>query len=124
MPIVFAPDEPTHQVGPARFTSLATPSRGSTDTAVWMVELEAGAPGTPHSLTREEIFVVLAGSAHVQMDGEVGVAGAGDAIVLPPGVRFELSNPGSTPARLVCVLPVGGEARLDDGTTFAPPWSE
>ena len=68
MSIIHAPAEPTHNVGAARFTSLATPSRGSTETAV--------------------------------------DSSGGDAVL-----------------RLLCCLPVGGQARLD-GTTFTPPWAE
>ena len=63
MSIIHAPTEATHDIGAARFTSLATPSRGSTETAVWQAELEVGAPATPHSLTREEVFEI--GRAHV-----------------------------------------------------------
>jgi hypothetical protein len=39
MPVLTAPATPTHDLGGARFTSLATPSRGATDTSVWKVEI-------------------------------------------------------------------------------------
>lgn len=123
MPVLTAPAAPTHDLGHARFTSLATPSRGSTDSSVWTVEIAVGAPATPHSLTREEIFVVLEGVASVRLGDERTTAGRGDAILVPAGVGFELSNGGSTPLRLLCCLPVGGMARLADGTTFTPPWA-
>jgi hypothetical protein len=87
MPVLAAPATPTHDLGGARFTSLATPSRGATDTSVWKVEILPGAPATPHSLTRE-------------------------------------ANAGAGPLRLLCCLPVGGQARLPDGSTFTPPWAE
>src|SRR6185437_1945537 len=87
MPVLTAPATPTHDLGGARFTSLATPSRGATDTSVWKVEILPGAPATPHSLTRE-------------------------------------ANAGAGPLRLLCCLPVGGQARLPDGSTFTPPWAE
>ena len=48
----------------------------------------------------------------------------GDAIVVPAGPEFELSNAGGGPLRLVCCLPVGGQGRLADGSTFVPPWAE
>jgi quercetin dioxygenase-like cupin family protein len=123
MPIIHAPDEATHDIGAARFTSLATPSRGSSETAVWQVEIEAGTPGAPHSLTREEVFVVLDGLAVVRIGAVRGVAGQGDAIVVPADTEFELSNGGDTPLRLLCCFPVGGQARMD-GATFTPPWAE
>lgn len=123
MPVLPAPSTPTHDLGHARFTSLATPSRGSTDSSVWTVEIAVGAPATPHSLTREEVFVVLEGVAAVRLADERATAARGDAIVVPAGVDFELSNGGEAPLRLLCCLPVGGMARLADGTTFTPPWA-
>jgi hypothetical protein len=51
MAVVPAPAAPTHELGGARFTTLATPSRGSTDTRVWMVDIAPGTPGAPHRLT-------------------------------------------------------------------------
>ena len=123
MSIIQAPAAATHDIGPARFTSLATPSRGSTETAVWQVEIEAGAPATPHSLTREEVFVVLDGTASVRIGSVAGLAHEGDAIVVPADTEFELSNGGDGTLRLLCCFPVGGQARLD-GATFTPPWAE
>jgi mannose-6-phosphate isomerase-like protein (cupin superfamily) len=123
MHIIQAPQSATHDLGGARFTSLATPSRGSTETAVWQVEIEAGTPATPHSLTREEVFVVLAGTAAVRIGNVLGFAQPGDAIVVPADTEFELSNGGSVLLRLLCCFPVGGQARLD-GATFTPPWAE
>jgi mannose-6-phosphate isomerase-like protein (cupin superfamily) len=123
MSIIQAPEKATHDIGTARFTSLATPSRGSTETAVWQVEIEAGAPAAPHSLTREEVFIVLEGTATARIGTVTGVAGKGDAIVVPAETEFELSNGGITTLRLLCCLPVGGQARLD-GATFTPPWAE
>jgi mannose-6-phosphate isomerase-like protein (cupin superfamily) len=124
MPVLRAPAAPTHDLGHARFTALATPSRGSTDTSVWIVEILPGAPATPHSLTREEVFVVLEGTASVRIAGSDGRAEAGDAIVVPAGVEFELANADAGPLRLVCCLPVGGQGRIADGDPFTPPWAE
>jgi quercetin dioxygenase-like cupin family protein len=115
MTVLTAPNNHTHDLGGTRFTSLATPTRGSAETSVWTVEIDAGVPATPHSLTREEVFVVL--------DGVDGVAGHGDAIVVPPGVDFQIANDGDTVLRLLCCLPVGGQAVTADGR-FTPPWAQ
>src|SRR3954454_14534776 len=124
MAVLPAPPAPTHQLGGARFTSLATPSRGSTDTSVWLVEITPGTAPTPHRLPREEVFVALAGRAHVQLDGDVSVAEAGDAIVVPAGVPFALAPAGDEPRRALCCLPVGGQGQLADGEPFTPPWAQ
>ena len=122
MTVLAAPATPTHDLGGTRFTSLATPSNGSAETSVWTVEIDAGVPATPHSLTREEVFVVLDGTAAVAVDGVEAVAGVGDAIVVPPGVDFRIANAGDTVLRLLCCLPVGGQAVTADGR-FTPPWA-
>ena len=124
MSVLHAPAAPTHDLGGTRFTSLATPTTGSVDTAVWKVEILPGTPATPHSLTREEVFVVLEGTAVVRLGGVVEEAGAGDAIVVPAGVDFEIENGAEDPLRLVCCFPVGGQACMVDGSPFTPPWAQ
>ena len=124
MPVIPAAVAPTHELPGSRFTSLATPSRGSVDTAVWQVELEPGTSSPPHSLTREEVFVVLEGIATVEIDGLGATASPGDAIVVPAATTFTLANLGPSSLRMLCCFPVGGQAALDDGSTFTPPWAE
>ena len=123
MPVIQAPTSPTHDIGGARFTSLATPSSGSLDTSVWTVEISAGAPAVPHTLTREEVFVVLAGRATVRIGDDDQFAKTGDAIVVPADTMFQLANGGPDVLRLLCCMPVGGQACLD-GSTFTPPWAQ
>ena len=123
MPIVQAPGGPTHELGGTRFTALASPTRGSTESSVWIVEIDPGTPATPHALTREEVFVVLDGVADVTLDGVRGTAAAGDAIVVPAEVDFAIANGGATALRMLCCLPVGGQARTAEAT-FTPPWAQ
>jgi quercetin dioxygenase-like cupin family protein len=123
MSVIAAPTEPTHDLSGTRFTSLATPSRGSRSSSVWTVEIDPGQPALPHSLTMEEIFVVQRGVAMVTLDGIAATAAAGDAIVVPASVEFELANAGDMPLVLLCVLPVGGQAITEAGR-FTPPWAE
>lgn len=124
MAVLPAPTAPTHQVGSTAFTALASPSRGTTDTSVWQVEIAAGTPPTPHQVTREEIFVVLAGSGDVRLGDDRQPARAGDTIVVPPGVPFELTNTGDGPLRALVCLPVGGQAQVPGGEPVVPPWAE
>jgi len=125
MPVLTAPSSPTHVQEGAQFTSLATPTRcGSTDTAVWRVELAPGHPATPHQLTREEVFVVLSGRARVRLGDDEREARPGDAILVPRDTHFEISVEGDEPLHALCCMSVSGEARLADGTTFVPPWAK
>jgi mannose-6-phosphate isomerase-like protein (cupin superfamily) len=124
MSVVRAPAGATHTLGSTRFTSLATPSRGSLETAVWRVEIAPRTPATVHSLTREEVFVVLDGEAAVEIGGVAERATSGDAIVVPADVEFALANERDVPLRLLCCLPVGGQGRMPGGDPFTPPWAE
>ena len=112
MPAVHAPAEPTHDPGDTRFTSLVTPTTGATDSAVWRVELAPGTPATPHSLTREEVSVGCPGSPPRESANAHATAQAGDAIVVPAGQWFELSNGADEPLQMICCMPVRGR----------PPW--
>lgn len=123
MAIIPTTNRPTHERGGARFTSLASPARGSAETSVWIVEIDPGTPATPHSVTREEVFVVLDGTAGVTIGEDHGDAAAGDSFVVPPDTMFEVSNAGDVALRMMCCLPVGGQARIGDAT-FTPPWAE
>jgi mannose-6-phosphate isomerase-like protein (cupin superfamily) len=109
-------------LGGTRFTAGVAVAWGS-ETAVWQVEILPGTPPTPHSMTREEVFVVLEGTASVLMGGAAETAHAGDAILVPADVSFDLANAGDGPLRLLACLPVGGLACLPDGEVFAPPWT-
>jgi len=43
---------------------------------------------------QEERFIITAGEARFTLDGEERVAGAGETIIVPPGVRHSEGNPG------------------------------
>lgn len=124
MTVVRAPDTFTHALPHARFTALATPSRGTRETSVWRVRIEPGAPGAPHQVTREELFVVLAGRARVRIGGELAEAAAGDSIIVPANTDFAIESAGDQALEALCCLPVGGQARMPNGQPFTPPWAE
>jgi quercetin dioxygenase-like cupin family protein len=123
MAVLTAPTAPTHELPGARFTTLASPTRGSAETSVWRLELLPDAEPVPHRVTREEIFVALEGAASATLDGVATRVRAGDTLVLSPGVDFTIvaTGPGAFHA-LVC-LPVGGQALTAEGVQFTPPWA-
>jgi quercetin dioxygenase-like cupin family protein len=123
MPVIAAPKAFTHELPHARFTSLATPSRGSAETAVWRVQLAPHGEAAPHQLTREEVFVVLSGVARVHLAGQEHEANEGDVIIVPPDTDFALWSPTDQPVEALCCLPVGGRTRMGEHV-FTPPWAE
>lgn len=124
MPITDSRMALVHDVAGTRFTPLAAPSTGSTEVSVWRVEVPAGGDPVPHELTREEVLVVLSGTARASIDGEVTDAAAGCAIIVPPHTPFSLVAAGDEPLVALAYLPVGGQARMPGQEPFTPPWAQ
>ncbi|MBI3791093.1 MAG: cupin domain-containing protein [Gemmatimonadetes bacterium] len=123
MPTIPAASAPRFALPGAQFTGLAAPSRGATETAAWIVEVAPHAPGAPHQVTREEVFVAIEGAAEFTIAGERHAVSAGGAVVVPALTDFSLANPHAQPFRAVVAFPVGGEALLPSGERFTPPWA-
>lgn len=121
MPVITREQAPTFDLPGATITGLASPSRGATDVAAWRVRFEGGHASPPHSLDREEVFVVLTGAVTARYGDRSETAHAGGALVVPSGTEFSLVAQDG-PAEAVCMLPIGGTALLD-GQRIVPPWA-
>jgi mannose-6-phosphate isomerase-like protein (cupin superfamily) len=122
--IIRKADAPLFERDGTHATGYASPSRGATETSVWRLELAPGAQSPVHSLDREEIFIALSGRAQGRLGERSFELGAGDCLVVRPGERFSIGNPGGQPFAAVACMPVGGRATLEDGQTLVPPWAE
>jgi quercetin dioxygenase-like cupin family protein len=122
MAVITQHEQRSHEIPGATFQTLASPALGASETSVWRLRLEPHTPPVPHRLTREEIFVVLSGTATARLDGDTSTLEPGVALVVPPGVDFELTTGGDPLEALVC-LPVGGQGIVGDEAPFTPPWA-
>ncbi|MCX4691715.1 cupin domain-containing protein [Streptomyces sp. NBC_01408] len=69
----------------ATMTGLAAPSRGSAELSTWHLSMAAGATGPDHSISREQVWMLTAGSLEVTWDGgRTEKVTAGQTLVLPP----------------------------------------
>ncbi|HEY0994336.1 MAG TPA: cupin domain-containing protein [Kofleriaceae bacterium] len=123
MPVIRSSAAPQFTVPGITVTGLAAPSRGARETCVWRLALAANTPGTPHSVDREEIFVVLSGRAVAVIGDDTLELAPGDALIVPAQQAFSLANPHAAPFEAIAVLPVGGLAAMPAGMPFAPPWT-
>src|SRR5689334_17164127 len=124
MPIVRKSDAPVFRLPGLSVVGLASPRRGAAETCVWQLALEPGAPGVPHRVTREEIFVAVRGSAVATLNRAEQTLLAGDALVVPANTEFSLANPGGETFEAVVAFPVGGQAVSGEDAPFTPPWAE
>jgi mannose-6-phosphate isomerase-like protein (cupin superfamily) len=123
MPFIAADAAPTFELHGAAFAGLTSPTRGSTENAVWMVTLTDAGQAVPHTLSREETLVCIEGRAFARLGAEAYELTPGSALVIPAGVEFSIRNPHAAPFKAVAVLPVGGQAMIAGQPAFTPPWA-
>ena len=123
MHVLRAADAPRFQLPGVEFAGLAAPSRGSAGLCTWKLTVDPGVGGdAPHTVDRDEVFLVLRGSVQVTPDGDK--LEPGDVVVVPAGEPIALTNLGSGPAELYVAITAGFTGTLADGTTIQPPWAQ
>jgi mannose-6-phosphate isomerase-like protein (cupin superfamily) len=121
--VITAAEAPRFELPGVEFAGLASPSRGSSEVCTWRISVAAGLRSPePHTLDRDEIFMVTAGT--IQLGPESPALTAGDAAVVPAGSPIQLVNPGTGPAEAYVVIRAGFSAATADGTPVGtPPWA-
>lgn len=121
MLVISETEERTTTTPNAVMASLATPSAGSTELASWRVRMAAGAAGPEHVIDREQVWMPLAGTMTVTVEGETGTVGSGQAVVLPAGVPRRIKAADGPVEVLVC-MPAGGRV-MSPGEPRTVPWA-
>ncbi|PXY32570.1 cupin domain-containing protein [Prauserella muralis] len=122
MTLVTLAQAPTFTRDGFVFRPLAVPSRGSAELAVWSLEVRPEARSEPHTVDREEVFVLHEGRAVVEVGGVVHELEPGDAAIAAPHTPLRVHNPGPVPARLTVCTSKGIRGTVGD-TTIDPPWA-
>jgi mannose-6-phosphate isomerase-like protein (cupin superfamily) len=123
MQVIHAVDAPRFELPGVEFTGLAAPSRGSAGLCTWKLTVAPGHGGdAPHTLDRDEVFMVLSGTVQITPDGEK--LGPGDAVVVRAGEPISLTNLGEGKAELYIAITAGFTGYLADGTAVQPPWAQ
>ncbi|OLB65888.1 MAG: hypothetical protein AUI10_04970 [Actinobacteria bacterium 13_2_20CM_2_72_6] len=123
MNVIRAAEAHRFEIPGTEFTALAAPSRGSSEVCTWRLSVAPHhVADQPHTLDRDEIFMVTAGTIRLAEGGEV--LGPGDAAVVPAGHPILVENPGDEPARAYIAIAAGFTATMADGTSVGtPPWA-
>ncbi len=65
--------------------------------------LPVGRATTPHFHPKtEEIYYILAGRGRMEVDGQFGDVGPGDAVAIPPGAPHQITNTGDVILQFLC----------------------
>ena len=108
MTIIREQDAPRFGQDGVEVTGLASPSRGCDTVSAWRVLLAPGAGSPEHTLTSDEAFVALRGSARVQLDGEPQELRAGNCLVVAPERRFTIAMTARSPSKPSAAWPPAG----------------
>ena len=120
----FAPADATvHEMHGSRFHSFVSPSRGSSQLCAWRVDVAGGSTGAEHTVSHEEVFLVLSGRASLTLDGERHDLVAGMVAVAPAGSSVRLDNGTREAASLWVTTSAGLTARTPSGDEIVPPWT-
>lgn len=103
-----------HATPNAVMHTLAAPSTGTSDLAVWTVEMRAGQAGPAHSAEHEQVWVVLSG--RLAIDGVEYVEG--ETAVLAAGSRRQVTAPDDVHA--LVASRAGGAVTTEAGTRSLP----
>jgi mannose-6-phosphate isomerase-like protein (cupin superfamily) len=124
MAVIRAAGAPRFDLPGIVFTALAAPSRGSADLCTWRLAVEPGfVSPEPHTLDRDEVFMVTDGAIRLAPGGET--IGAGDAAVVPAGSAIQLINAGEAEAGVFVAIRADFTAKAADGSTLGtPPWAQ
>jgi len=123
MPVLIARDAIVHELHGSRFSSYVAPSAGSTELCAWRLEVPPGTSGVAHTVSREEVLLVLGGTVQVHLDGVEARADIDDVVHVPAGSTLRLDNNAAATAVAWVTTTVGFEAVLADGSRITPPWT-
>ena len=120
MPVERAADHPTFELGGNTVVSLAAPSRGAEDAALFRLELPEGGV-LPRHHDHLDVFVVRSGGGVFHLGHEPIALEADDSVVVPVGVwhHFVAGHGG---AELVVTMLAGTKLIREDGSVVVPPW--
>jgi quercetin dioxygenase-like cupin family protein len=122
MPIVRAKEVRRHETPNAVMSTFASPSLGSAELSLWRVVMTAGRRGPEHTFDVEQVWTIVRGAAHVDLDGEAHAAAPGDTLVFPAGSVRRITA-GDDGFEALVAARAGARAHLTDGTDKGtPPW--
>jgi quercetin dioxygenase-like cupin family protein len=121
MPIVRREQCRRTETPNAVMTTLASPTLGGAECAIWRVDMNPGHAGPLHLFDREQVWTIVVGGAIVELGPHSESVAAGDTIILPPGVpRRMTADPGQGLCAIVTAA-AGARASLVDGTDRGVP---
>jgi quercetin dioxygenase-like cupin family protein len=114
-------EHPTHELAGNTITSLAAPSRGATEVALFRTVVPPSGGLPRHRHDHLDVFTVERGGGIFQIDDERFAVDPGDSVVVPIGAWHHLEA-GSDGATITVAMLGGTRLIREDGSETVPPW--
>ncbi|MDH4111681.1 MAG: cupin domain-containing protein [Actinomycetota bacterium] len=122
MPVERADEHPTFELSGNTITSLAAPSRGADEAALFRIEVPARGGLPAHHHDHLDVFTVESGGGTFHIDDESIEIETGDSVVVPVGAVHFLEAGDDGTSIVVTMLAGTKLVRADDGSELVPPW--
>jgi quercetin dioxygenase-like cupin family protein len=123
VPVTRLSDSRVHTTPNATMRTYSSPSLNGASLAVWRTEMAAGAVGPTHTISAEQVLVVVAGRLAVAFAEAEVQAGPGDSVCVPAQELRTLRNAGEEPLTFVAASAAGAVAQVDGGEPVVVPWA-
>ncbi|RMI34033.1 cupin domain-containing protein [Nocardia stercoris] len=87
MPMIRADERRRTETPNAVMTTLASPTQGGGELAVWQVDMAPGAAGPDHAFDTELVWTAVGGAARIELGADELTVAAGDTVVMAADVR-------------------------------------
>lgn len=121
MPVERANEHPVHDLGGNTITSLAAPSRGANEVALFRAEIPPGGTLARHHHDHLDVFTVDRGGGTFSIGDDRFPIAPGDSVVVPIGEWHQL-DAGPEGAAITVAMLGGTKLVREDGSESVPPW--
>jgi quercetin dioxygenase-like cupin family protein len=134
MPVIRGADSRRTETPNGAMTTLASPTQGGSEYAVWRVDMTPGASGPRHAFDTDQVWTVLDGGARIDLADETVAVAAGDTVIMPADAQRQVfadadhgfaaivCAPGNTRVYRRNPTAATPECATDDGDKILPNW--
>lgn len=90
MPVIRDVDSRRTETPTGVMTTLASPTQGGSQYAVWRVDMAAGASGPRHAFDTDQVWTVLGGAARIELGDEMLAVAVGDTVIMPADAQRQV----------------------------------
>jgi mannose-6-phosphate isomerase-like protein (cupin superfamily) len=102
--LVRAEESPEFSTGERCYITELCNSESNADASLAIARVEVGVSTQLHSLTATtETYIVIEGAGRMEVDGHEFAIGAGDQVVIPPGISQRVTSTGDADLRFYCL---------------------